>query len=253
MIHLERYGFGGRMYVALHGWGGSNQTFAPLAPYIPDFASLYAADLPGYGRSPRPAVTPTADDIAAAVAREIERLAAREITLVGNCSGAIFALLAASRQGSRVRRLVLIDPFAFVPWYFRVFIHPAFGRCAYYSTFANPAGRWLTNASLRRKRASGTNLTASFRQVDHDVSLQYLAMLDALGDISRFRTVDLPVDIVYGERTFGAVRQSLTGWQEVMPQARLWQVDGAGHLPIEEAPRRIASIVFGTAVSGRAS
>jgi pimeloyl-ACP methyl ester carboxylesterase len=245
MIHLERYGFGDRMYVALHGWGGSNLTFAPFAPYIPDSASLYAADLPGYGRSPRPPVTPTAEDVAAVVAREIARLPARGVTLVGNCSGAIFALLAASQQGAHVARLVLIDPFAFVPWYFRIFTNPAIGRYAYYSTFANPIGRWLTNASLRANRAADTHLTASFRRIDHEVSLQYLAMLAAIGDITRFRSIDLPVDIVYGERTFGAVRQSLDEWQVVLPHARLWKIEGAGHLPIEEAPGRVAAIVFG--------
>jgi pimeloyl-ACP methyl ester carboxylesterase len=245
VIHLDRYGFGDEMYAALHGWGGSTLTFAPLVPYIPDSASLYAADLPGYGRSPRPAVTPTAEDVAAAVAREIARLPGRGVTLVGNCSGAIFALLAASQQVSRVTRLVLIDPFAFVPWYFRVFINPTIGRYAYYSTFANPIGRWLTNASLRANRAADTHLTASFRQIDHEVSLQYLAMLAAVGDISRFRSLDLPVDIVYGERTFGAVRRSLDEWQVVLPHARLWKIDGAGHLPIEEAPGRVAAIVFG--------
>ena len=112
-----------------------------------------------------------------------------------------------------MRRLVLIDPFAFLPWYFKVFVHPRIGHIAYHSTFANPVGRWLTNASLRNRRAAETDLTGSFRELDHDVSLRYLEMLDAIDGIARFSTISAPVDIAYGERTFAAVKQSVEQWR----------------------------------------
>ena len=253
MMHLQRYGSGARVYAALHGWGGSHRTFAPLAAHVPAGASLYAADLPGYGHTPRAAVS-SAAEIAQMVTATLDRLPGPPLTLVGNCSGAIFALLAASLPSSPVTRLVLIDPFAFVPWYFRVFLNPTYGRYAYYSTFANPIGRWVTNASLRGRRAASSDLTGSFRQIDHEVSLQYLQMLEAVGSIACFAGVRVPTEIVYGERTFGAVKESLAGWREVLPHARVWQIHGAGHLPIEEAPARIASIVFNDgSPPGRAS
>lgn len=251
MIHVERYGTGTRAYAALHGWGGSHRTYAPLAPYVPESAALYAIDLPGYGLTPRTTAA-SAAEIGGIIAAALAPLPSPPLTLVGNCSGAIFALLAASAPGSPVTRLVLIDPFAFVPWYFKVFINPTYGRYAYYSTFANPLGRWVTNASLRRRRAATSNLTGSFRHVDHEVSLQYLSLLDAVGSIEAFRGVGVPTEIAYGERTFGAVRASLAGWSEVLPQTRLWKIARAGHLPIEEAPAQIAAIVFGdTASAGR--
>ena len=253
MIHLEQYGAGARPYVALHGWGGSHLTFAPLAPFVPQDARLYAADLPGYGRSPRPG-TPSADEVAATLTSALDRVPGSELTLIGNCSGAIFALLVAALAGGRVARLVLIDPFAFVPWYFKVFINPTYGRYAYYSTFANPLGRWLTNTSLRSKRTASSDLTGSFREIDHEVSLAYLEMLDALGGVTRFSSIRTPTDIAYGERTFGAVKQSLDDWRRVLPHARLWRIDGAGHLPIEEAPELVASLVFDAPrASGRAA
>ena len=241
MMHVVRHGAGPRAFVALHGWGGSHLTFAPLAPHLPPDVSLFAVDLPGYGRSPR--ADGSAEEVAGAVVRTVDAVGAADVTLVGNCSGAIFALLAAL-GAPRVRRVVLVDPFAFVPWYFKVFLHPAIGRYAYYSTFANPLGRWITNASLRRQRAAGSHLTQSFRRVDHEVSLRYLAILDAVGDVSFARGVGVPVDILFGERTFGAVKASLPRWREVLPQARLWPIGGAGHLPIEEAPAQVAALAF---------
>ena len=243
MMHFERSGAGGRIFVALHGWGGNYLTYAPLVPFLPAAASLFAADLPGYGRSPK-ASAASADELGGVITQAIERVTPGPITLVGNCSGAIFACLAAASLGARVERLVLIDPFAFVPWYFKVFIHPAIGRYAYYSTFANPMGRWLTNASLKNRRAANTHLTDSFREVDPEVSLRYLALLDALGSVARFASITVPTDILYGERTFGAVKQSLHEWQRVLPQSHHWQINGAGHLPIEDAPHDVAAIVF---------
>ena len=243
MIHIEQYGTGSPAYAAVHGWGGSHATFAPLAPYLPRDTSLLAVDLPGYGLSPGP-VPASAPAVAAVVLQAVHARSVDPVTLIGNCSGAIIALLAASTPAARVSRVVLIDPFAFVPWYFRVFVARPWGRFAYASTFANPMGRWLTNASLRARRTTATDLTQSFRDIDHEASLQHLRLLAALGSIERFRHVTVPVDIIHGARTFSAVRQSLALWRDVLPQAKVWRIDGAGHLPIEEAPERVASIVF---------
>ena len=242
MMHVQRYGQGPEVYFGLHGWGGSHLTYAPLVPLLPASASFFSADLPGYGRSPRPASW-SAEIIGEAIASEIRKMDVPRVTIVGNCAGAIFGLIAAGLAPERVRRIVMIDPFAFLPWYFKVFVHPHYGRIAYRGTFANPIGRWMTNASLRNHRASETHLTDSFKEVDHEVSIQYLEMLDAIDGIARFASLTADVEIVYGERTFAAVKQSVVQWQELWPHARQWRL-AAGHLPIEEAPADLAAILF---------
>jgi pimeloyl-ACP methyl ester carboxylesterase len=245
-MHVHRFGGGPDAFFCLHGWGGSHLTYGPLAPHVPSSAALYAADLPGYGRSAPPS-TWSAEAIGDHVAEAIVGLGVAPVTLVGNCSGAVFGLIAAQRRPDLVGRIVMVDAFAFLPWYFKIFVHRRVGAIAYRSTFANPVGRWLTNASLRKRRAAGTDLTHSFRAVDHEVSLRYLEALDAIDGISRFRAVSSPVDIVYGERTFGAVKTSAAQWQTLWPQARRFELAGAGHLPIEEATRALASILFAPA------
>lgn len=242
-MHVQRHGTGEPVSIALHGWGGSHLTYAPLVPFMPRGSTLLALDLPGYGRSPRVPAR-DAEALASAIHREIDTLDVGRYTLVGNCSGAVLAALCAGLAGARLDRLVLIDPFAFVPWYFRVFLTPPIGRVAYYSTFANPAGRWLTNLSLASRRTSSSHLTSSFKTLDHDVSLDYLSMLARIGSVERFAGISVPVDIVYGERTFAAVKRSLPLWRQVLPQARFWPIRRAGHLPIDEAPQSVAAILF---------
>ena len=97
--------------------------------------------------------------IAESIAAFIESLDSARVTVIGNCSGAILGLLANELVPSRIARFVLIDPFAFLPWYFKVFVHPTYGRVAYHSTFANPIGRWATNLSLKKKRSADSDLT----------------------------------------------------------------------------------------------
>ncbi|MBC7931805.1 MAG: alpha/beta hydrolase [Rubrivivax sp.] len=242
-MNFERHGAGDESYFALHGWGGDRRTFGPLAPHVPARASLYAADLPGYSASPAPREWTTG-----AVVEEIVEATlatgARRATLVGNCGGAIFALLAAQRLAGFVERVVMIDPFAYLPRYFSLFTSGEFGRRAYNATFASPVGRWITNQSLRGRRAGASDLTASFAEADHEVARRYLALFAEVGSVERFRGLDAPVSIAHGEKTFGAVKKSLALWREVLPRASVHELRGAGHMPIEEATEQVAAIVF---------
>ncbi len=237
------YGHGERVYVGLHGWSGDHTTFAPLERCLPDDARLYSLDLPGCGQSLPPAEW-NLEFIAAEIADAIAGLRANRITILGNCSGALLALLALPRVTEQVERLVLIDPFAFAPWYFRIFLAPGWGRYAYYTTFANPIGRWLANASLKRRRVEDSHLTSSFQSVNHEATYRYLELLVEMGSVNQFAGVRQSVDLVYGARTFGAVKQSIEQWRRLWPHARTMELKQAGHLPIEEATEALADILF---------
>jgi len=128
-MYFEKYGSGGRAYFGLHGWGGDHGTFRPLVERMPEGVAFYAADLPGYGRSLAPRDW-TLAAVAEEIARAVSSIDAAKVTVVGNCSGAIFGLLAAKHLSGRIERLILIDPFAFMPWYFKIFVATGFGRAA---------------------------------------------------------------------------------------------------------------------------
>lgn len=247
-MYVKRYGSGEQeTYFGLHGWSGDHRTFAPLAAHLPPRASLYSADLPGCGQSTATRHDLTLDSITDEIVEAIKGVTLPHggITLIGTCSGAILGLLAAQHIQPRLERLVLLDPFAYWPWYFRVFVSRSFGRYAYRTTFANPFGRWLTNGLLRGHRTAETDLTNSFGRINHDIAQRYLALLAEVEGIERFAGLRrVPVDIVYGERTFGAVKKSIAMWQCIWPHARAHVLRGAGHLPILEATAALSEIVF---------
>ena len=247
-MFIHETGEGLRGVVGFHGWSGDHRTFAPLWERMPEEWTFFSFDLPGCGFSEQPSEW-NLRAMAREVAEEVVRLGMRDLVVVGSCSGAILAAFVARelREMGRpevVARLVLVDPFAYCPWYFRFFLLPLLGFPLYAVTFANPAGRWLTNLFLRDKRAGETDLTASFTRVNHRVTWRYLRMLDECGYPEQFRGMPLPVDILHGQKTFSAVRKSVGIWKEALPQARITELPGVGHLPIAEGTGEVARIVF---------
>lgn len=243
------YGVGdvARTYFGVHGWSGTHETFVPLTANLPPDSTFVSVDLPGHGRSGWSGRLDL-DLLAGMLADEMSKVETPNFTLVGNCSGALLALAALEAEPDliqRVERLVLIDPFAYAPWYFRIFVTPPIGRYAYYSTFANPLGRWLANQSLRGHRQDETDLTHSFQNLDHSVSYRYLEILTGISSIDRWKGITIDTDLVYGERTFGAIRKSVIMWQDIWPHARVHELKAAGHLPILEATDELSRILFG--------
>lgn len=242
-MFVKRYGSGPCAYLSLHGWSGTHRSFEPLVRYMPASASLYCADLPGCGKSPAPA-TWTLAGVTAEIVRSLDTIDAERLTLVGNCIGALLGLCAALERPERIRRLVLIDAFACWPWYFRVFTGPSWGSYAYSLTFANPIGRWIANQALAAKRSTRSNLTEGFAAARQEVQLNYLRMLTAIESPRRFLPLDVPTDIVFGARSFDAVRESAAEWKKMWPHARVRKLARAGHLPLVEAPITLSRIIF---------
>ena len=245
---IQQTGTGSKTVVGFHGWSGDHHTFDPLLGQMPKNYSFYALDLPGCGKSELPGKWEMTS-LAREVGQELIQLDRRGMTLVGSCSGAILTAFVAwelIQMGKKnlVGRLVMIDPFAYCPWYFRLFLMPLGGPLMYAAAFANPLGRWITNLFLRDKRAGDTDLTASFSEVNHRVVWRYLKMLSECGRPAQFSGLNLPVDILYGEKTFSAVRRSVQEWREALPQSKVTELKGVGHLPISEGTPHVAEAVF---------
>ncbi|NDC80226.1 MAG: alpha/beta hydrolase [Verrucomicrobia bacterium] len=252
-MFIQQTGTGSKTVVGFHGWSGDHHTFDPLLGQMPKDYSFYAPDLPGCGQSDPPKKWKMRC-LAQEVTGALIRLNRERMTLVGSCSGAILTAFVASelREMGRsgvLAKLVMIDPFAYCPWYFRIFLIPLIGPVTYTAAFANPVGRVITNLFLREKRVGNTDLTESFAGVDHWVTWKYLKMLFECGQPGQFHGLDVPVDILYGEKTFGAVRRSVREWASALPQASIRELSGVGHLPIQESSYEVAKVVFGGEIS----
>ncbi len=244
-LHVERYGDGPRVVFAVHGWGGDHREFAAVAARRPPGAALLSVDLPGHGASPAPDRW-SLERIVGQLVRRVEEEDLRGVVFAGFCSGAVLALMCAASCRDRAARLVMIDPFTYVPLYFRLFTWGWFGRQAYRTAFASGFGRRATNRVLRSRQGTGDDFTAAFRRLDPAVTLRYLALFARCGPLDRFAGLGLPVDLLHGERTFAAVRRSVAGLRRLWPRARVQVLGGTGHLTMVRGAPRIARVLFGS-------
>ena len=111
-LHVERYGFGDRPVVLLHGFGTSAFLWRAVAPLLPlGKVTAYAIDLFGYGESDR---SLDADYSIEAQVDYLDRaltvLRVERADIVGLDFGAAVALALAARRPARVRTIVLINP-----------------------------------------------------------------------------------------------------------------------------------------------
>lgn len=242
-MFVKKYGNGKRIFAGFHGWSGDHRTFEPLMKYLPENSSFYSFDLPGAGKSPAPERW-TRENIEKILQESLQSIELEQITLVGNCSGAILSLLIAKQDAEKITRLVLIDPFAYLPWYFSIFLNKYFGKKTYMLTFANKFGRAITNSVLKYRRTKKSNLTNSFTSVNHNTVYEYLKLLSSMGKPEQFGGLNQPIDIIYGRKTFRAVKKSINIWKEIFPNAIAHELPEAGHLPIEESPYKLSNIIF---------
>ena len=82
------------------------------------------------------------------------------------------------------------------------------------------------------------------------LTYRYLQLFENAPKPESFNGLTQRVELLYGEKTFQAVRDSVERWKRVWPQATSTCLAGAGHLPIQEATRQFREILFGPDADG---
>ncbi len=247
-MHYTVEGAGERVFVGLHGWGSEHQrSFREVLAHLPPDATFYGVDLPGCGRTQAPTDWRW-DAIHDQLAAWLDATIAPgvRVSLVGACSGSFHALALAQRRPERVEQLVLLEPFAAMPWFFNIFLKPITGPLLYKLVFDNPLGRAATQASMRRQGVSeGFDMVGAFGT--HTSLLhayQYLRLYGAIEDHRAFASASAPVRVITGERTWRAIHDSVALWRENWPTLEAIQLEGVGHMFNQEAPERAAQVIF---------
>ena len=244
-MYRKVYGDGHRLFLAFHGWAGDHREFSAIAARLPDDACWISIDLPGYGASPAPDAWDM-PSISRQLERELKDLfeAYDDITLVGFCSGVVLGVELARLRPEAFKRIIMIDPFAFLPWYFKIFTLGEFGRRAYAATFMSATGRKITDRVLSSMQTSDADFTAAFTDADHALIQNYLRLFSQLDGSSVFSAFNINVEIALGEKTFGAVKQSVRQIKQQWPDATVHELKRTGHLPLIKGARELRRIIF---------
>jgi pimeloyl-ACP methyl ester carboxylesterase len=223
--------------VVLHGWGAHIEAVAPILAALDGASDLIALDLPGFGESDPPPGTWDAGDYARFVREFLDQLGVTRSHFVGHSHGGRVSILLAAEDPGRVDRLLLVDAAGIRPkrsWRYRRRVAVAkLGKVA--AAVGGPPGRRLQER-MRTRVASRDYLDASeaMRGTFRAVIAQDLT--------DRLPLIHAPTLLVWGDQDEDTPLWMGRRMEELIPDAGLVVLEGAGHYSYADAPGQFRAV-----------
>jgi pimeloyl-ACP methyl ester carboxylesterase len=245
----------GPVVVLLHGLGGFAESWRHTIEALAPRATVFAIDLPGFGRSAKPRAAYRLGYFARAIHAFLEAMGIARASLVGHSLGASVAVTYALTHPARVERVALVA--ALVPgfgfpmsWGYRLIALPVVGEALALCGRA-PVYKAAVARCFHVPRASEVDFL-----VEHDYAIRTGAegraawlstarhiRADFLEHRAGYRraiaTLDLPVLLVHGRQDRAVAPQHASEAAAGFPRAGLRWVDDCGHFPHLEHARAV--------------
>jgi len=109
VLNTARIGETGHPIIIMHGWGQSLEGMRPLGELIASSAQVHLIDLPGFGKSPKPAEDWDSIGYSECILKYMQDNGIERADVLGHSFGGKVATRLASRHPERVRGLILMD------------------------------------------------------------------------------------------------------------------------------------------------
>lgn len=238
--------------ILIHGIAASLYDWVNMMPELAAHGyHAYALDLLGHGESYKPD-SPQAyhvDSLFEHFRNWVERLGLHDpLLLVGHSLGGYLSLQYALRFPSKVRGMVLIDPFynlkQLSPWLRLVRRRPRLGAKAMHAV-----PEWLINIVLGWDPSSSADFSPLARQqIANDykrASPHFVYITRDIPDITHsLHQVEVPTLVIWGERDFTLKPATFECLVEQLPRAHSHPIPECGHQPHIGKPTLVNHLVL---------
>ncbi|NED89281.1 alpha/beta hydrolase [Streptomyces sp. SID11233] len=242
----------------IHGSGSSGGAWSPIVPALSARHHVIRVDLSGHGHSP-PAPSYDVPEQAGRLAAVLDELALGPVTAVGHSSGGYIATALTEQRPDLVGALALISsgpsPDALLPQpaVLRALIAPPLGPLLWSVRSDSMLRRGMT-AVCNRPVDIPDNLITEARGIGYrtfrTVLRRNTAYITERSVPERLTALGVPVLVIFGAADRRWDPTSAHHYDTV-PNARIEQLPGVGHLPMFEAPEETGTLLLSFAAARR--
>ncbi|MFM7067870.1 MAG: alpha/beta fold hydrolase [Actinomycetes bacterium] len=257
-----RTGGEGPLVLLVHGMAGSSASWLPVLPDIAPYMTYVAPDLPGHGHSDKWRGDYSLGAQAGILRDLLAVLGHDRATVVGQSLGGGIALQFAYQHPERCERLVLVCAGGLgkeVMPILRVLSAPGVGAVLpiafqpFVKTAVETVATWAGKVGLEPSPATLEMWRAYTSLIDPRTRNAFLHTLRSVVDVKGQRvsardrlylSEHLPTMIIWGDQDPVIPVAHAHETQTAMPGSRLEIMDGCGHFPHCEDPRRFAGLLI---------
>ncbi len=232
--------------VLLHGWGGSSRYWAQTIEALASSHTIYAPDLPGYGKSPPLPDKASSERLAEVVIEFADAMGIETFDLNGHSFSAGVAAYVASWWPERVHHLVLTCFSTFRTERERVFIEQMHKLMGFWMTLRQPwmgqirtLYRTLSKRFFYRVPNDDVMLRQNFDdflRMDKRTALESAASAVNVSVNDALQTIVAPT-LLIGARNDAIMPSRGTPFAaQLIPNCQLVWIEQCGHLPMLECP-----------------
>ena len=226
--------------VLLHGWGANIASFNPIINELSNKLKVYAIDFPGFGLSQKPDESYHVEDYSKIVLEFINKKELKNVILIGHSFGGRVIIKLVGKLGFVPKKIILIDSAGIKPK--KTFKRKIKERI--YKVIKRAANLILGKEKAKKVIDKYKNKLGSEDYKNADDTMKEVFKNVVNEDLRGYLpNIKVPTLLIWGDRDTETPIKDAKLMEELIPDAGLVTIQGAGHFSYLENTRFFMTVV----------